>query len=212
MLNDGSDLGKPRRRRAVASARKRLSGLVKGTFARGHSLTPAYVKSKIIIRWITCLSGAASGMSRRGGQLLVVALLVLAANLAGGPAVLASTLMVGDLPPQKLTWQVKLSDYRGKIVIISFWASWCPPCRKELHILAAIQKEATRDKLIVFAVNWREDEDRFWQISRALSGLGLTLLSDSAGHIGRQYDVNAIAAIHIGYGDSEIPILVNEIS
>lgn len=156
--------------------------------------------------------------------MLVVSLLVLAANLAGGPAVLAATLKVGDLPPQKLTWQLKLSDYRGKIVIISFWASWCPPCRKELPILAAIQKQATRDKLVVFAVDSREDEDTFWQIRRALSGLDLTLLSDSAGRIGRQYDVDVIphmviigrdgriAAIHIGYGDSEIPMLVNEIN
>lgn len=163
-------------------------------------------------------------MSRRAGRLLAVALLALAVNLMGRAAPLASTLKVGDLPPQKLTWQVNLSDYRGKIVIISFWASWCPPCRKELPILAAIQKQATRDKLVVFAFNWREDEDRFWQLRRALNGLGLTLLSDSAGNIGRQYGVNAlphmviigrdgrVAAIHVGYDDSEIPILVDEIN
>lgn len=43
--------------------------------------------------------------------------------------------------------------------------------------MSAIQKHATRDKLVVFAFNWREDEDSFWQPRSALNGLRLTLLS-----------------------------------
>lgn len=144
--------------------------------------------------------------------------------LAAAPGYAREKLKVGDMPPPQLNSKIKLSDYRGKIVIISFWASWCPPCRAEMSMLARLQKVATRDKLVVFAVNWQQDTDTFWRIQRALHGVDLTLVSDSSGYIGRQYDVDAIphmvilgrdgriAAIHLGYGESELPALVDEIN
>lgn len=35
----------------------------------------------------------------------------------------------------------KLSDYRGKVVMLNFWATWCPPCRKEIPEFAELQQE-----------------------------------------------------------------------
>ena len=43
--------------------------------------------------------------------------------------------------------EIKVSDYKSKVVIVSFWASWCGPCKKELPILAGIQKSATPENL-----------------------------------------------------------------
>jgi thiol-disulfide isomerase/thioredoxin len=145
------------------------------------------------------------------------------------PVYAKQPLQVGDVPPETLGrasmgGAVKLSDYRGKIVIISFWASWCPPCRKELPVLAAIQKNATRDKIVVFAVNWQESRDRYGAIIRALKDVDLTLVSDENGYLGGEFGVKAIphmivigrdgriAAVHVGYGEGEFPTLVNEIN
>lgn len=45
-----------------------------------------------------------------------------------------------------------LSDYRGKIVLVNFWASWCPPCRKEMPDLMRISKEYASKGVIVLGV------------------------------------------------------------
>lgn len=44
---------------------------------------------------------------------------------------------------------INLSDYKGKIVIIDFWATWCPPCRKGIPDLISIQKEYNKDVVII---------------------------------------------------------------
>ncbi|MBP6440576.1 MAG: TlpA family protein disulfide reductase, partial [Caldilineaceae bacterium] len=55
---------------------------------------------------------------------------------------------------------VTLSDYRGKWVLLNFWATWCPPCVEEMPYLN--QLAAERD-LVVLGVNFNEDRERVAQ-------------------------------------------------
>lgn len=49
---------------------------------------------------------------------------------------------------------VRLSDYRGKVVMINFWATWCPPCRAEIPELIKLQREYRRRGLQVIGVTY----------------------------------------------------------
>jgi thiol-disulfide isomerase/thioredoxin len=48
--------------------------------------------------------------------------------------------------------QVTLADFRGKAVLVNFWATWCAPCLKELPSLDALQEELGSDKFEVVAI------------------------------------------------------------
>jgi thiol-disulfide isomerase/thioredoxin len=169
------------------------------------------------------------GRAACGAMLRFVAFSLFGYAVLAFPAHAKQPLQVGDVPPDNLGrastgGKVNLSDYRAKVVIISFWASWCSPCRKELPLLAALQKNATREKLAVFAVNWKESSDWYRAILRAMKDVDLALVSDEYGYFGGVYGVKAIphmiiigrdgriAAVHIGYGEGEIPGLVKEIN
>ena len=56
--------------------------------------------------------------------------------------------------------QKKLSDFRGNVVILSFWASWCAPCLIELPTFAELQNKFKDKGLRVFAVNVDEDDSK----------------------------------------------------
>ena len=80
----------------------------------------------------------------------------------------ASTLVkVGDVAPAftfKLnkTQIANLADYKGKIVVLDFWATWCPPCRKELPRIQKEIWEKYKDnpKFVLIALDREEDWDK----------------------------------------------------
>ena len=49
--------------------------------------------------------------------------------------------------------EVNLNQYNGKLVIINFWATWCPPCKKEMPSLDRLYQDSNFKNLQVFAVN-----------------------------------------------------------
>jgi peroxiredoxin len=58
---------------------------------------------------------------------------------------------------------VRLSDFRGKVVIVNFWATWCPPCRFEMPSLQRAWEKLKDDGGVVIAVHVGGKEDEVWQ-------------------------------------------------
>jgi cytochrome c biogenesis protein CcmG, thiol:disulfide interchange protein DsbE len=49
--------------------------------------------------------------------------------------------------------EVRLADYRGKVVFLNFWATWCKPCREEMPSMEVLHKNFEKDGLVVLAVS-----------------------------------------------------------
>lgn len=141
----------------------------------------------------------------------------------------ADNVLVGEPPPDYLGMstegdKVKLSDQVGRLQIISFWATWCAPCRKELPVLNAIQNQVGADRMRVVAVNLEEPKKQFRRAMRAYKEFSLTFVHDRKGVTARKYGVKGIpfmvildvdgrvAYKHTGYNESALDGIVDEIN
>ncbi len=86
---------------------------------------------------------------------------------------------------------ISLSDLRGKIVILNFWATWCDPCREELPLLDGIAK-TNAETLSVVAVETGEPVDEVRAFRDALGLEWIRVLTDPAGRIGDLYLVRGL--------------------
>ncbi|MDO8703547.1 MAG: TlpA disulfide reductase family protein [Sulfuricaulis sp.] len=53
----------------------------------------------------------------------------------------------------------RLSDYRGQVVLLNFWATWCPPCRYEMPSMERAHRKVKGKNIAILAVNVGEDEN-----------------------------------------------------
>jgi peroxiredoxin len=86
---------------------------------------------------------------------------------------------------------VKLSDLRGKVVFVNFWASWCVPCKKELPDIQKLYDEKRADGLEVLAINWKDDPATASGFFTA-NNLDLPLLLDRSGSVYTQYRLQGL--------------------
>ena len=146
--------------------------------------------------------------------------------LLAGPA---SALAKGEVPPDSLGrdgagHEVRVSDLRGKVVVVSFWASWCGYCRKELPVLAGLQDLAGKDRVAVVAVNTMDYRDVYLSLRRKLKDIQLTMTRDASGSVGKAYGVTGIPHLFVidrqgrvtyelsGYGEESLQDIVDAVN
>jgi thiol-disulfide isomerase/thioredoxin len=80
------------------------------------------------------------------------------------PAKPASDFTLPDLDGKP----VKLSDYRGKVVLVNFWATWCPPCRREMPSMERLSQRLKGQPFVILAVNQQEEVDQVFAFTGQL--------------------------------------------
>jgi cytochrome c biogenesis protein CcmG/thiol:disulfide interchange protein DsbE len=112
-----------------------------------------------------------------------------AATLATGPepGALAPEFVLPDLQGRP----VSLSSLRGRPVLISFWATWCPICRSQMPTLQAAYERYRESGLAILGVAVREDQKTVAGFAQG-SGLAFPLLPDSEGAVAAIYRVRGI--------------------
>ena len=105
---------------------------------------------------------------------------------------------------------VTLADYRGKVLMVTFWATWCVPCRKEMPALEELQFKFGDRGLRVIGINFKEDEGKIRHFAKLL-GLSFPLLLDITGSITKTYGVVAFPTTFlIGRDGKPISLAVGE--
>ncbi len=92
--------------------------------------------------------------------------------------------------------QVTLADFKGKIVFLNFWTTWCPECRIEMPLMEKLHKRFKDRDFAVVAVNLREPATRVKNFFDEYK-LTFTALLDSKGKIGPRFGVRAVPTTFI---------------
>ena len=88
---------------------------------------------------------------------------------------------------------VRLSDLRGKPLIVNFWASWCEPCRYEMPAMQRVYQEYSGQGLEILAVNSTSQDTLQAALDfAAQQGLTFPILLDQQGAVSSSYRVQAL--------------------
>ena len=88
---------------------------------------------------------------------------------------------------------IRLEDFRGQVVFLNFWATWCIPCRQEMPAMERLYRDFKARGLVVLAVNFQEDPDAVKAFIRDLK-LTFPVVLDPAGVAATAYFVRGLPA------------------
>jgi peroxiredoxin len=92
--------------------------------------------------------------------------------------------------------QVSLQQYRGKVVFLNFWATWCIPCREEMPGLEQLHQKYQSEGLVVLAIDLKESAEQVKTFFQK-HGLSFPSLLDQQGSVFRDYLVAGMPTTYL---------------
>ncbi|MFQ5579472.1 MAG: TlpA family protein disulfide reductase [Nitrospiria bacterium] len=132
--------------------------------------------------------------------LLSIVLAVTVGSASGGsPPPPAADFTVKSLSGRN----IKLSELRGHVVLVNFWASWCTPCKKELPYFDRLYAKYKSVGLKVLAVNIDKVKSKAVRMSTTL-GLSFPVLLDPAGRVSGLYNIRSMPTTYVVARDGTV--------
>jgi thiol-disulfide isomerase/thioredoxin len=142
-------------------------------------------------------------------------------------SLLAHAKVAGEMAPDYLGdsrqhKRLTASEFRGTPMIVTYWASWCGPCLRELPILESLQKQLGTEKLRVIAVNI-EDRAKYRAVARKMWDWTIEVANDPHKEAHDAYGVKGIPHLVVigrdgvirkvfrGYGEKSVEPIVREV-
>jgi len=136
------------------------------------------------------------------------------------PPIPAPDFLLVDMDGEKHS----LKQYRGKVVLINFWATWCPPCIHEMPSMENLYTKFKSHNFIILAINQWEDEERVFEFMGQLKTIpSFTVLFDPDSKVSSAYKVQGLPSSYIidkqgrivyrakGGRDFDHPVIVEKI-
>jgi peroxiredoxin len=86
---------------------------------------------------------------------------------------------------------LKLSEYRGEVILLNFWASWCGPCRQEMPELEKLQARYQDYGFTILGVNVEEDASKADKVLKK-TPVSFPILYDTSNKVSKAFDVRAM--------------------
>ena len=91
-----------------------------------------------------------------------------------------------------------LEDLRGKVILLNFWATWCPPCRREMPSMERLYQKLSGDNFTVIAINQMEDPDHVFAYTGQLDvDPTFTILYDTDSKVSNSFDVKGLPTTYL---------------
>ena len=89
--------------------------------------------------------------------------------------------------------QINLNDFKGKLILLNFWATWCAPCKEEMPSLDLLDKKANLDNLKIFPINvGQESEEKAIKFFNDLKIKNLNTYFDSPITLAKKFGLRGI--------------------
>ena len=89
--------------------------------------------------------------------------------------------------------QINLKDFKGKLILLNFWATWCAPCKEEMPSLDLLDKKASLDNLKIFPINvGQESEEKAINFFNDLKIKNLDTYFDSPITLAKKFSLRGI--------------------